>query len=379
MNTTIRSFRPGRAATLLLTGAVAVVLTGCSVEANVDEGRNDYHHLAAGSRLTAESSYVIQREFAGLVAPRQDTQLAFELGGELAALRVDEGDRVSAGQVLAELDTRLLRAQRDDLVARRQEIQARLDLNGLNSERIVELQGKGFAADQQMDELDTERRALTAQLARLAAELDANATRLDQSVLKAPFDGAISARLADRGAVVAAGSPVLVVLEDQGMEARVGVPVRLLGDVSAGDPVTVRVGVQVLQGRVLAIGSDVTRATLTVPVRIALPDTAVAVPGDQAYLGLDEVMEESGYWIPVSALTDGLRGLWNVYVMAPEEGAVVEPLYRIQARDVRVIWAEEERAFVRGALADGEWVVSAGLHRLVPGQQVRLDAGPTED
>jgi RND family efflux transporter MFP subunit len=347
----------------------------CSAEGSIDDDGGDYHHLAVGQVLTRQPGYEIFRDFAGLVASRQVSSLAFEQAGELAHILVDEGDRVVAGQLLAELDTRLLQAQRDDLAARRQEIEAQLTLNQLNRQRVENLRGKGFAADQQIDELEAERKSLNAQMSQIAAELAANTTRLDQSVLVAPFDGAISQRLADTGVVVAAGKPLLTVLESRGMEARVGVPVRLLGDLSVGDPVEIRVAGRPVEGRIIALGNDVTRATLTVPIRVALPNDGLWLDGDQAYLRLPELVSESGYWVPMAALTDGMRGLWNVYVMDPLPATQAgKSLYVLKSRDVRVLWADQEKAFINGALATGEWVVAGGLQRLVPGQQVRRSA-----
>jgi hypothetical protein len=75
--------------------------------------------------------------------------------------------------------------------------------------------------------------------------------------------------------------------------------------------------------------------------------------------------------VPLSALTDGLRGLWNIYPLQPQ----AEPgLYKLQSRDVQVLHATATDAFVTGALADGERVLSTGLQRLVPGQIVKLAA-----
>jgi RND family efflux transporter MFP subunit len=357
-----------------LTGLVAAVaLVGCSADAGIESTEAGYFHLARGSQLVAAAGFEVPREFAGLVAPRQSTELAFERAGELAEIRVDEGDTVAAGQVLAELDTRLLQSQKDDLLAQRLDLEAQLELNAANRQRADELLTRGFTADQRIDELETERRSLSARLDRLAAELDANSTRLEQSRLVAPFAGAISRRLADRGAVVSPGTPILTVLEDLGMEARVGVPVRMLDQIEVGKEYPVRIRGQRIPATVLAVGSDVTRATLTVPVRLALPEGHGTVAGDQAYLVVGEAIEEQGFWVPMEALTDGMRGLWNVYVMVPGSGTPSEPLYTLESRDVRVMWADEQRAFVRGAIAAGELLVDGGLHRLVPGQRVRLD------
>lgn len=88
--------------------------------------------------------------------------------------------------------------------------------------------------------------------------------------------------------------------------------------------------------------------------------------GQLAYLNVVETVKEPGYWVPVSAITDGVRGLWNVYaIVAQSDGS-----FKLERRDVSVRYATEEQAFVRGALQAGEAIVATGMHRYVPGQTV---------
>ncbi|MEM9300972.1 MAG: efflux RND transporter periplasmic adaptor subunit [Pseudomonadota bacterium] len=330
-------------------------------------------HVAESVTVEALDEFRIERQFAGLILPRQSTDIGFERDGEVLELLTDEGDRVGAGDVIARLDTELLDAERDDLNAQLDELAARLKLNAANLERSLSLRDRGgFAADQQIDELSAERDTLTANRGRVNAALAANAERLDQSVLVAPFGGTVSRRFVDDGAVVGAGAPVLRIIESAALEARVGIPVRLAAQVAPGDAVRVLAAKRELAGRVITVGNDVTRATLTLPVRIAIDDAGDAVPGDQAWLQLEESVDQAGSWVPVTALTDGLRGLWNVYALLPEEGAG----YRLEARDVRILYATEEQAYVAGAIADGEQIVANGLARLVPGQRVELATMP---
>jgi hypothetical protein len=60
--------------------------------------------------------------------------------------------------------------------------------------------------------------------------------------------------------------------------------------------------------------------------------------------------------------------------MALDPAAETEGLYRASRREVQVLYSETERVYVRGAISDGDMVVASGLHRVVPGQIVRLVA-----
>lgn len=78
-----------------------------------------------------------------------------------------------------------------------------------------------------------------------------------------------------------------------------------------------------------------------------------------------------GFWLPITALTESRRGLWSAYVVEEDDGSLT-----VGRRELEVIHAESDRAFVRGTLRDGERVVATGLHRLVPGQRIRLGSEP---
>lgn len=358
----IESVRPW-----LLTGLVALI-AGCGAD-RPGGTEDDYVHRVSAQPASASDGYEIERRFPGLISPRQMTALGLEFGGRLDHIAVDEGDRVESGQVLARLDTRLLTDERDRLDAQREDLAARLALARRNLQRAESLRADGFTSERDLDELATAVTTLESQSREVTAALAANQSRLDKAVLIAPFGGTVSKRLEDEGAVVGAGAPIFMLLEASGYEARVGVPVRLLPQLTVGDGVQLEVHGRPSHGVVIAIGTDVTRSTLTVPVRIALDPAVRAVAGDQAALVAQEREQVPGFWLPATAITDGLRGLWNVYALVAGEQ---DDRYIVEARDVHVAWSDQERIYVTGALADEELVMTGGLHRVVPGQHVRL-------
>jgi hypothetical protein len=86
------------------------------------------------------------------------------------------------------------------------------------------------------------------------------------------------------------------------------------------------------------------------------------ITGDLVSLTIDIPMSGQGAWIPISALASGVRGLWTLYI--------VDENQTIQTRLVSIVYADETKAFVTGAINQGEQVVISGIHRLVPQQQV---------
>ena len=96
--------------------------------------------------------------------------------------------------------------------------------------------------------------------------------------------------------------------------------------------------------------------------------------GDLVDVAVPREIADTGFWLARTALTEGSRGLWSVYVARPlssPEARAVD-LHQLERRQVEVLHAMEDRVYVRGALLEGEHVVSGGLQRLSPKQRVRI-------
>ena len=106
--------------------------------------------------------------------------------------------------------------------------------------------------------------------------------------------------------------------------------------------------------------------TRTIDILVTLNSNESVRPGDMAILSGSRSHSETGSWLPVNALSNGLRGLWRVFVLSNEQNATLE------ARVVEVVYTDGNNAFVRGALKDGEIYVSEGTHKLAPGQMVSI-------
>lgn len=349
----------------LVAGALA--LSGCDWDTQADTSLPAYRHAVSVVEVERVAGYDITREFAGEVVAPQSPTVAFELPGQLQELAVDEGDTVKAGAVLASLDTQLLDAEARELDARAAEIEADLGLAQRNLDRIERLEAESLASVREKDELASRVRALQASKARNQAALDGNRIRREKSVLVAPFDARVRARLVDEGAVVNPGTPVFRLAQVEQREVRAGLPQSVARGLAPGDAVTLRSGSERAEGQVLTLGVEVDQGTRSQVVRIAV-DRAWA-PGELAYVEAGERVQAEGVWLPDTAVTGGLRGTWLVYVAVPSgDGEAV-----LETRTVTIEHAEDGKLFVSGALSNGEWVLTGGLHRVAPGQVVRAE------
>ena len=323
----------------------------------------------------AVDGYLVTRWYLGRLEAARSSALGFELAGQLDAIEVHEGDQVAAGQLLATLDALRLQAQRNELEAAVAEAEARRRLAQLTLNRLSNVVQAGGVSRQQLDEAREGLRVAEAAASLARARVDTIGVEIAKSQLRAPFDGVIVRRLMDEGRVVAAGEPILELLEGAAPEVRVGVPTELAEELPPGSLHTLRIAGEEMAAQVLAVIPAVDPRTRTLEVRL-VPHSGNAMAlrdGALASVGLQQWVSQRGYWVPLEALTEGMRGTWNVYEVAPAEAH--PETWEIRPRPVETLHLAADRAFVAGDLAGAYRLVASGLHRTVPGQQVRPTDG----
>jgi len=362
-------------------------------------------------------SYEVARLYTGVIRARRDTVLSFDRLGTLEEIHVYEGQHVEQGELLSELDTRRLQVSRQLLEARRNEatavlaeleagprretidaadaevraLEAQLELEKANlirretllADNIIpqeEFDASKFgvqaaaarleAAQRQLDELNagTRQEKLDAQkavLERLDAELADVNIELEDSALLAPFAGTVSQRMVDEGKVIAAGAPIVRLVEDRALEAWIGLPVGVAAGFKRGQAVELLVDnnphAATVNGRMPEL--DTESRTQTVLFTFDAISPGQLVPQQVVRLRVETRTDMAGFWLPTDALAAGPRGLWNCYSVA--DG-------RVRRRLVEVLYTEGDRVLVRGTLIEGEPIIASGTHRVVVGQQVRM-------
>jgi len=326
-----------------------------------------YLHRVDSFRVSGSEHFEEVRLFSGRINARQHADMGFEQGGKLAEVLVDEGEKVERGDVLAILDSELLHIEEREQLAQLREAKAKLKLTENSLVRQTSLKRSGFTSEQRIDELNTEKESLLAMIARLDAAVASVASRVRKASLLAPFDGVVTRRFADQGGAVNPAQAVLRLQQSGAMEAHIGVPLQQSAGLVPGNLQSVSVAGQKYTATVLAVGADLHPLTRTVMVRLGLDSTAPLVNGDLATMTLVSNVKQAGYWVPASAMSGGVRGLWNLLVLNLE----AEDQYRVTTRAVVVHYALGEKVFVSGDLRGDESIVATGIQRVVAGQLVR--------
>ncbi|MCY4166341.1 MAG: efflux RND transporter periplasmic adaptor subunit [Gammaproteobacteria bacterium] len=326
------------------------------------------------------------RTFAGVAQAASEQDLAFRVAGTVIAVEVDVGSQIRRGQVLAQLDSGDLELKRQQAEAGVAQAYAQARNARAAYERVVALYEGGIAS---MSDLDAARAAYES--ANASEKSAATALRLaEQQVayarLAAPGDGSVAQVAVDVNEAVGAGQPVIVVIDTQGSpEVRVMVPEAFIGGLKAGRSAQVVFGAvpdRVFDATVAEVGTAAAGAAgFPALVRLnASPDAAAVRPGMAAEVtfAVEGRPDASGVLVPPEAVGQDQKGRF-VFVLAlaasdnaPEAGNIATA----ERRNVRTGALTPEGLEVVDGVSDGEYVATAGLAMLAPGQRVRLLAAP---
>ncbi|MEO1695590.1 MAG: efflux RND transporter periplasmic adaptor subunit, partial [Pseudomonadota bacterium] len=322
--------------------------------------------------FSLQDSYTITRAFVGRLEPFRETALAFERGGTVQSVSGDEGDAVTSGQKLAQLDTARVKTQRQELQAQKKELQAQLDFAEATARRQSTLKRKGWTADQRFDQARFDVARLKASIDRVDAGIAAIDVDLAKSTLAAPFDGRIASRSIDEGAIVAAGTPVLRILETGRARIRVGINRAVADSLRIGRSYQFADSGRLRNATLTSLRPDLDPASRTVTALFRVDSPVEAMFGSVMTLRVDRTIDAPGTWVPIAALSEGAKGLWTVMTVVMRDGRQT-----VQREAVEVLHVAEGRAFIRSSIPEGTAVITDGTNRVAPGQRVALLSSDT--
>ncbi len=216
--------------TTLIVSLTAALASGCGVgEASVapDSAIRAATRIPVETALPSRTDILATYEATTTIASDADAPVVAKVGGEVVRLSVEEGDRVTRGQVLAELDGERLRLEM---------LSAKANLEQVQSEyqRYTDLAARGLVSEAMFESLRYDLEALQAayELARL---------NFDYSKIRAPIDGVVSARDIKLGQSVDASDVAFRITDTSELLAYLQIPQAELGKFSAGQSATLTV------------------------------------------------------------------------------------------------------------------------------------------
>lgn len=295
--------------------------------------------------LEIQKSFNIKQRFPGKILPLNYSKLAFEVAGKIDEVKVDIGDAVKVGDILAFLDPAEMRASLNQAIAR-------YDLADQALNRFKDLKQKGFISNQELDRANSD--YLIAK-----AQVDFYSVKLEQTKIRAPFNGFIQNRFFDSGTVTSPGIAILEIIDSTIVEAHVSVPSNVIQGLSIGEEYSFMINSKSYPAKfkrftqMSSQGSD---------NRLCIFEFNTFInPGSISFLQLNQTKEKRGAWVPLKSLSQGTQGLWNIYTVTKSQNNK----YRVAKEIVELIYVEGNNAFISGTISNGDMVVSGGAEQVI--------------
>jgi RND family efflux transporter MFP subunit len=217
----------------------------------------------------------------GNIAAWQEASIGSESNGlQLDQVRVNVGDNVRAGQLLAHFADDSVKADLAQAKATLTEALANETDAVANARRAQHLQASGALSAQQIDQYQTAAATATARVAAARAALDVQALKLRHTRVVAPDDGVIAKRNATEGEVVSAGTELFRMIRQGRLEWRAEVTADELGRIKPGTRARIHAANgAILDGRVRTIAPTVDVQSRIALVYVDLPKTSAALAG----------------------------------------------------------------------------------------------------
>lgn len=360
---------------IVILGVLAILARGLWPEAD-GKGRKPQAVPVRVATAVARD-YVLTLDTVGRVQASETVTLRARVDGQVAQVLMQEGGRVRAGDVLLRLDdaefqTRLAQAEAALARDEAQLANARTELS-----RFEALKEKNYVSDDMLRTSRTNVASLSAAVKGSKAALDNARLQLSHTVIRAPFDGRIGARVVSPGTAVRINDTVLAVINRvHPVQVAFAVPERHLGHLQPlregrGLPVVITADSDRAlraEGQAGFIDNAVDTASGTIQVKATLPNRDDRLtPG--AFVRVSLVLEtlKDAIVVPAAALQQG-EGRSSVYVVGQDRKA--------QLREVTVRDQRGDLAAIAAGLAAGEQVVTDGQLRLTPDSTVQITTGP---
>ncbi len=342
--------------------AGALLLAACSKPAPVEEPLRAVKVVTVG--LQARES---APEWAGEVRARVESRLGFRVAGKLIRRNVEVGQRVKAGQVLAQIDPQDYALAADAARAQVNAASANRDLAAAEFKRYQALRAQNFISGAELERRDTTLKAAQAQWQQAQAQAAEQGHQLAYATLVADVSGVVTAVEAEPGQVVTAGAPIVRIAQDGPREVAFAVPEGQVAALPVGTPATVRVWASgaTLTGVVREVAASADPVTRTFLLKLALQGDAPALGSTVSVLANQpELAGVPVIKLPTSALRQEGAGT-AVWLLDPASMTV-------KLQPVQIAMTDGNEVVIGAGLQPGMQVVAAGVHVLTAGQKVSL-------
>ena len=294
-----------------------------------------------------------------------------KLSAEVRRVLVREGDRVSAGQTVAEFDTAQLRAQLAERTATYESARAQLATTERTRTANAQLVKQNFISQNAFDTADSAYQAQLAAAAAARAQLEQTQLLLADAVVRAPISGTVAKRNVQSGEKVAFDAPLLSIVDLAQLEVQAQVPVSDVAQVRKGMPAQVEVeglSGRRIAGRVERINPSTEPGTRTINIYVSISnEDALLRAGMFARVALVTSADDEVPALPIAALRseNGTSFVWTV-----NAGKIERRLVEVGRRDERAQMFE-----VRSGVGPNDVVLATKFDNLKEGLAAKVTGG----
>lgn len=322
-----------------------------------------------------------RRGFPGRAQATQEIDLAFRVQGPLITRPVNVGDVVKTGDVVARIDPRDFEVNLRNVEAQLSEARAALEraAGDFRRQQNIFNTDPGATSESAVDRAREERDRASATVDSLTASVTTAQDQLDDTTLRAPFDGTVVATYVENFQNVRAKQPIVRILDTSHIEIVVNIPENLISMAVSVHTVLLSFDAfpgREFEGRISEVGTEASQTTRTFPVTLIMeqPEDVQILPGMAGAVragktDLTDEQQRRGLGVPVGAVfTPDTETQSYVWIIKPTEG----DLGVLEKRPVKTGDMTRYGVLVSDGLTAGEWIVTAGVHSVREGQTVRI-------
>ncbi len=317
-----------------------------------------------------------ERHYFGTVQGSQRVDLSFRVAGPLRELPLDRGAQAKKGQLVARLDPRDFQVRLNNATSYLAQTQAQLTEAESNFKRYEALYEQKVIAALQYDQYKTALDVARSNVQSAQAQVKAARDALEDTELRAPFDGVIADRFVENYQDVQAKQPILSLQNLALVEIVFDVPDRDMTQIARMDEYDVKMtaSFESIPGRIFDVtfkefAAQADPRTQTYPVRVVMaqPGDVRVLPGMPVTVSVSALSKqprsEQAFYVPAEAILGDAGGLSWVWKVVDGKAQKVQ---------VHLGSYSGSRVEIQGDLKPSDLLVTAGVHYLNEGQKVRL-------
>ena len=357
---------------LVLAISLTLMFAACSKKADTDdEGKKSEPvpdvTVAKVERAVIADNLIVNGNLAAL--PNRDAKVAALVPGRISKVLVVEGDPVTAGEPVANLDSTLLREQERQAEAAVNQAKATVENAKLSAQREETLLGRGVSSRKEVEDARTQLAVAQATLQQQEAALATARAQVSRAVVSAPFEGTVVKRFAGAGEQVdgTAAQPIIEVAQIDTLELLGTVPAARLGEIRAGEAFTFQTNAVPdtnFTAKVVSVLPAVDPATNNGTVRIRVDNGKHQLKLGQ-YLSINLPLKSSGprLVVPKQAIYPDEAGEPRVYKVTGDQSEQVAVQLGVQTKD---------KAEIASGVNEGDTVIVSGGYGLPEKSKVHV-------